>query len=192
MREERRDSRHVTRRATGQGRHRRCFVALVVTTLALVSEIRSAGAADCPPHLFILARSKNANIVAYDANRGPSGDFAPSEPVVAYWLLNGEKGSREELNAIERQRAYGVDVKPGEAPGTYAMTFNASRERRFTIRMHDGCPTATTMIGGREGILQKIFVQAKEGSLPKVEYIELFGEDPANKEPLYEKFVPGK
>lgn len=146
---------------------------------------------DCPPHLFILGRSKNANIVAYDAHLTPMGDLAGPAPVVAYWLLGGEKGKREELNLVERQHAYGFDITPGEVPGTYEMLFKAERKRRLTIRVWTGCPVAAMAIGGRDGILRKLFVRSKEGgSLPKVEYVEFFGEDLATGEPLYEKLVP--
>ena len=161
--------------------------------LAALGEAGASAGEPCPAHLFVIERSKNANIVAYDANRGPAGDFVASEPVLAYWLLNGEKGKREELNMVERQRAYGFDVTPGDTPGTYAMAFKAGRKRRFTVRMLNGCPVVTTPIGGQDGILRRMFVQSKEGSMrPSVEYIELFGEDAAAGAPLYEKFVPGK
>ena len=147
----------------------------------------------CPAHLFVIERSKNANIVAYDANRGPAGDFTPSEPVVAYWILNGENGKRDELNVMERERAYGFDVAPGDAPGTYAMAFKAGRKRHLTVRILNGCPVVTAPIGGQNGILRRMFVQSKEASLqPKVEYVEFFGEDVTNGGRLYEKFAPGK
>jgi hypothetical protein len=176
-----------------RGSRRAALVACVVVISVLGSAAAKAAEDPCPPHLFTLARSKNANIVAYDANRGPAGDFDVSEPVIVYWLLDGDKDKREELNAIERQRAYGVDVKPGETPGTYAMVFRASPQRLVTIQVQKGCPVTSAQIGGREGILRKIFVQSKEGSLqPKVEYVELFGEDVATGGPLYEKLVPGK
>jgi hypothetical protein len=166
--------------------------ALLAIALLALGETAGSVGDPCPAHLFVIERSKNANIVVYDANRGAGGDFAASEPVVAYWLLNGEKGKREELNVVERKQAYGFDVTPGE-PGTFALAFKASRKRRLTIRMLNGCPAATGPIGRQNGILRRMFVQSKEHSLrPKVEYVELFGEDAASGGPLYEKFVPGK
>ncbi len=166
---------------------------LLAFALTAAGEIAGAAEEPCPAHLFVIARSKNANIVAYDAKRGAEGDFAASEPVVAYWLLNGDSGRREELNVVERKRAYGFDVAPGDTPGGYAMTFKAARQRRLTVRMLDRCPVAIAPIGGQNGILRRIFVQSKEESLaPKVVYVELFGEDTESGKPLYEKFVPGK
>src|SRR5262247_4394987 len=102
-----------------------------------------ARADPCPAHLFVIERSKNKNIVVYDANRGPAGELDASEPVVAYWLLNGEADKREELNRVERERAYGVDVTPGDSAGTYSCVFKADRTKRLTVRVLNGCPVAT-------------------------------------------------
>ena len=72
----------------------------LVAMLAVLSGVAMmalpASAADpCPVHLFVIERSKNANIVAYDANLGPTGNFVGSEPVKAYWLMNAKKGERD-------------------------------------------------------------------------------------------------
>jgi len=166
---------------------------LLALPLVGASETPVPVANPCPEHLFVIERSKNANIVVYDANRGSTGDFAASKPVVAYWLLNGDKGKREELNLVEWQRAYGFDIKPGSAPGTFAMAFKADRKRRLTIRTLNGCPVVTGPIDGHEGILHRMFVQSNESFIPpKVEYVEFFGEDSKTAIPLYEKSIPGK
>src|SRR5262249_2334924 len=109
----------------------------------------SAAEAACSDHLFFIERSKNKNIVAYDAKRGPSGEWDSSEPVITYWLLNGDKDKREELTSIERDRAYGVDVTPGDSPGTYTLVFKAQRKRKFDVRTLSGCPVVTASIHGR-------------------------------------------
>ncbi len=166
---------------------------IVAFALAAFSAATGLAADPCPAHLFVIERSKNANIVVYDANMGPTGEFKPSEPVVAYWLLNARQGQREELNARERKHAYGFDVTPSDTPGTYVMAFKASRQRRLTVRMLDGCPVAIAPVGGHDGILRRVFVQSKTDSLQqKVEYVELFGEDVATGGQFYEKLVPGQ
>ena len=147
----------------------------------------------CSPHLFVIERSKNANLVAYDAHRGPGGDWDNAEPVVAYWLLDGDKNRREELTAIERDRAYGVETTPRDPAGTYSMVFKAQPKRQFTIRMLNGCPVVTVSIHGHEAILRKLFIKSKETLvLPKVEYVEFFGEDAQTGAALREKFKPKK
>ena len=152
-----------------------------------------AGEVACRDHLFVVERSKNKNIVAYDAKRGPSGDWDSSQPVVVYWLLNGDKDKREELTSIERDRAYGVEVTPGDAPGTYTMVFKSQPKRHFTVRMLNGCPAVTVPLKGHSAILHKLYVKAKETLvLPKVDYIEFYGEDAHTGKPIEEKFKPGK
>jgi hypothetical protein len=169
------------------------IAALLALLLIPPGEASARVAHRCPEHLFVIERSKNSNIVVYDANRGPSGDFAASKPVVAYWLLNGEKAKREELNVVEWQSAYGFDVKPGNTPGTFAMAFKADRKRRLTIRTLNHCPVLTGPIDGHHGILHKMFVKSNESSTPpKVEYVEFFGEDIATRKPLHEKSIPAK
>ena len=145
----------------------------------------------CPKHLFIVARSKNANVVAYDANPSPKGGLVATEPVVAYWLLDGDESRREELSGIERERAYGVEGTHGHAPGTYNVVFKAKRKFPLAVRMINGCPVALTRIHGHTAILHRIFVKSKEGfGLPKIAYVEVFGEDPDTGEPLQEKLTP--
>jgi len=151
---------------------------------------QTAGEA-CPLHLFVVARSKNANVVAYDANPAPGGGLVATEPVVAYWLLDGDEKRREELTGIERERAYGVEGKPGHAPGTYTVVFKARRKFPLAVRVVNGCPVAVTRIQGHTAILHRLFVKSKEGlGLPKIEYVEVFGENPDTGAPVQEKLVP--
>ena len=173
-------------------RRARALRRAAILAAALASIARGgARAQTCPDHLFVVARSKNANIVAYDVNRGPGGDLVSSEPVIAYWLLDGDPNRREELTRMQRERAYGVSGEPGDSPGTFDVVFNAQKKRRLIIRTVDGCPVAMTPIAGRNAILRRLFVQSKEGTvMPKVEYVEFFGEDPDTRKPVHEKSVP--
>jgi Domain of unknown function (DUF4833) len=176
----------------GAARRRGQIGALLALAFAALGEAAVPVEEACPTHLFVIERSKNKNIVAYDVKRTPAGELDASEPLVAYWLLNGEMERREELNRVEKDKAYGVEAAPGDTAGTYFLVFKADRKRRLSVRIRNGCPAATTSIGGRSGILRRLFIQSKESStLPKVEYVELFGEDADKGEPLYEKFAPG-
>jgi hypothetical protein len=163
-------------------------VALLAMALAPPGAVAVPGA--CPPHLFVIARSKNANIVAYDAKLETSGQLA-EKPVAAYWLLDGDPTRREELNGVEWNRAYGFTIARGHESDSYSLTFRGGK-RHITIRVRDGCPEAVGTIGGRTGVLRRLFVQSKEGLMPSVVYIELFGEDLETGQPLHEKFEPKK
>jgi hypothetical protein len=92
---------------------------------------------------------------------------------------------------LERALAYGFDVSPADNPGTFAMAIKADQKRHLTVHMVNDCPMVTTSIGGHDGILNKLFVQSKEGLFgPKVEYVAFFGQDVATGERLYEKVMP--
>jgi hypothetical protein len=61
------------------------------------------------------------------------------------------------------------------------------------VHMLKGCPVVTVPLKGRNAILHKLYVKAKETLvLPKVDYIEFYGEDADTGKPIEEKFKPGK
>ena len=62
--------------------------------------------ADTHP-LFIIERSKNTNVVHYDARLTADGKLDPEEPVIAYYVMLAEDGRRKELSWIEKKMAYG-------------------------------------------------------------------------------------
>ena len=52
--------------------------------------------------LFIIERSKNANVVCYDANMTKDGKIDKEKPVDAYWIMYAENAGREEISAFEK------------------------------------------------------------------------------------------
>ena len=67
--------------------------------------------ADKTTNLFVIERSKNANVVNYDAVLTDEGKINENKPIDAYWLLYAYKnGEREELSAFDK-KAYGFKVK---------------------------------------------------------------------------------
>jgi hypothetical protein len=164
----------------------------MILAVLLVGSVRTIRAEGCPEHLFTVERSKNANIVVYDAHRTSSGELDPKRPVTVYWRLNAEKGQRADLNRIERQRAYGFDAHAVEDhPGSYRMVFNAGKKRTFLVRIRDGCAEAIATIHGHPAVVTRIFVKSKEeGMMPTVESVEIFGRDVATGASVEEKFTP--
>ena len=164
----------------------------MILAVLLVGSARTIRAEGCPEHLFTVERSKNANILVYDAQRTSSGELDPKRPVTVYWRLNAEKGQRADLNRIERQRAYGFDAHPVEDhPGSYRMVFNAGKKRTFLVRIRDGCAEAIATIHGHPAVVTRIFVKSKEeGMMPTVESVEIFGRGVASGAPVEEKFTP--
>src|SRR5712691_7603522 len=71
--------------------------------------------------LFVIERNVNTNVVHYDAKLGPDGKLDPQQPIVAYWIMGAEDGRRQELNLLERSRAYGFSAQ-AQGMDIYKMT----------------------------------------------------------------------
>jgi hypothetical protein len=140
--------------------------------------------------LFIIERSKNANVVHYDAKLTADGKLDSNEPVIAYWVLLAEDGRREELNWIEKKKAYGFHIKPDPSVNGYKMTVVAVPQGQITVKKDGDAIRAELVIYGRPAVLEKIYINATDGLLwPKVHYIELYGKDLKTGEKRYEKIA---
>jgi hypothetical protein len=141
--------------------------------------------------LFIIERSKNANVVHYDARLTGDGKLDPKEPVIAYWIMLAEDGRREKLSSIEKKEAYGFTIKPDPSVNGYKMTLVAAPEHQITVKKDKGAVRAEVVIDCRPAVLEKIYINASEGLLvPKVQYIEVYGKDLQTGTERREKMVP--
>jgi len=126
-------------------------------------------------NLFIIARSKNANIVRYDVHRKPDGQLNFVHPIDAYWLMRAEDGRREELSWMERELAYGFSVSRVSSTG-YSLQLLAFKQREIRVEYSGGTYRALVLISGKLARLNRIFVSSDEGGiLPRVRYVELQG-----------------
>jgi hypothetical protein len=158
--------------------------------LTLLGEPSLTAAPACPPELFRIGRSKNANVIVYEARQSSPGVLDSSGPVEASWVLLAAHGEREKLSWFEWRMAYGFDVRPTNPGPGFVFTFKAKEDRPIRIVLHHGCPVGLATIGGRQGILKRIFIQAEDHYLiPSVEYVEVFGSDLETGEDLYERIV---
>jgi hypothetical protein len=157
----------------------------------LLAGLASTGAHGKDHPLFVIERSKNANIVKYDARLTPTGGLDAKQPVSVYWLLLAEDGRREDRNTLERVKAYGFDIKPDPAGATWIMILAAYRKRPITVRPTESGARAEIVIAGRPAQLDRLYINATDGRLlPSVNYIELFGTDLASGEKRHERLVP--
>jgi hypothetical protein len=140
--------------------------------------------------LFIIERSKNANVVHYDARLTADGEIDPNEPVIAYWVMLATDGHREKLNWIEKKKAYGFTIKPDPSVNGYKMTLVAVPQGQITVRKEGDTIRAELVIDGHPAVLEKIYINASDGLLgPKVHYIELHGKDIKTGEKRFQKIV---
>jgi hypothetical protein len=141
--------------------------------------------------LFIIERSKNANVVHYDAQLTADGNLYPEEPVIAYYVMLAEDGRRKELNWTEKKMAYGFDIRPDPAVGGYKMTMVAAPQGPITVKKEGNAVRAELIIDGHPAVVEKMYINASDGlPWPKVHYIELYGIDMQTGENRFEKIMP--
>jgi hypothetical protein len=160
------------------------FALLALLVLPATAQIKTSP-------LFIIERSKNANVVHYDARLTAEGELDPKEPVIAYWVLLAKDGSREKLNWIEKKKAYGFTMKADPSVKGYTMTLVAAPGKQITVKREKETVRAEAVINGRPAVLEKLYINASDGLTgPKVQYIEVHGKDLQTGEKLREKMVP--
>jgi hypothetical protein len=168
------------------GSHRLAW--LLLGTIFLVSLALAADGEAYVP-LFIIERSVNKNVVHYDAKLR-NGRLDPEQPVVAYWVM-GEDGRRQELNLLERLKAYGFTVKPDKDPDTFKLTIVSDKKKEIRIVRMGQSVRAEAKIGNCDAYLQKIFIASKKSlliSLP--EYAEMIGIDISTGSECHERVTP--
>ena len=133
--------------------------------------------ADKTSNLFVIERSKNANVVKYDALLNDDGSINEKNPVDAYWLLYAYKnGEREELSAFDR-KAYGFKVKYNANTKKFDFVLKAAKEKPMILGLYDNVPKVVIKINNVDCFLDKVYIESTDGAfgIPKVSYYELFG-----------------
>ncbi len=156
--------------------------------LALALCLPAYGGEPSAERLFIIERSLNSNIVAYDANVVAGRLLNSARPVDAYWIMHERGSRREELNYIEKSRAYGFDIEQVREGSHYRMAIRSFRDRLISVVLEKNRPRAVMLINGKRSYLSRIFI-ATAGSafLPVVDHVVLYGVDVVSGERLREK-----
>ncbi len=149
----------------------------VLTVLFFMSAVNLFADAE---RLFVIERSKNANIVCYDANV-INGAINKEKPIDAYWKLYAKKnGEREELSAFDK-KAYGYKAAYNEQNKNFDFVLKAVKEKPMTVNMYENKAKAVIKINNVDCFLEKVYIESKDGAfgIPKVSYYELFGKEVA-------------
>ena len=141
--------------------------------------------------LFIIERSKNANIVCYDVNLDSQGQIVKEDPVKAYWLLYAEKNGEMEKLSIFDKKAYGFKVEYNEQNKNYDFSLKAVEDKQMTIDMYANFPKVTIEINDKKCFLEKVYISSKDGAfgIPKVSFYTLYGEDVLTGNKVEQKIV---
>lgn len=140
--------------------------------------------------LFKIGRSKNKNIVQYDACLLQNNNISESDPVHAYWVL--ADGKKEELSLVESKEAYGIESKEKLGQNKFRIVLAALKDREIIVEKIQGKYKALVKINGESSILEKIYVQSEDQSLslPKVHYVDVFGRSLKTNKTVKERITP--
>jgi hypothetical protein len=161
-----------------------------VFSIVALAMIPAASAEDGLVPLFTIERSVNSNVVHYDAKL-KDGKLDPIQPVVAYWVM-GEDGHHQELNLLEKLKAYGFSIRPDKEPEAFRMTLVSDKKKEIRVFRIGAVVRAEAIIGACEAYLEKIFIASKKSwimSLP--EYAEMIGKDMLTGAECRERVTPG-
>ena len=141
-------------------------------------------------HLFFIERSKNKSLVQYDIRLNENRDLPDPRPVHAYWIL--ENGRREELNSVEKKYAYGIVRQEKLDKYKFKVVLAAFKGLEIIVEKMNDSFKAVVFIHGKESILQKIYIRSEEtaAGLPRVLYVELFGQAKETGLPIKERIAP--
>jgi len=138
--------------------------------------------------LFFIQRSKNANEVHYDARVNADGSLDAKNLVDGYWLNKAEDGSRQAITIIQKI-AYGWSVE-ANGNGTHLLKLKAFPDRALTLLRVGGRWRAQMAIAGKPAYMTRLYIATDEsGAVPKVAYIDLFGEDARSGAAVHEHIV---
>jgi hypothetical protein len=136
--------------------------------------------------LFYIARSKNKNLVCYDANYS-GGKLDIKNPLTIYWLNREDRpGETSNLNMIQKKLAYGYKLI-SQGDDSCEITLNAYPGRVLTICKQDAKYVCLITINKQTVILESLYVKANPNNSLIVEYVELQGISPNTKQPVSER-----
>lgn len=141
--------------------------------------------------LFKIERSKNANIIQYDARSGHDGKLLKKDPVVGYWIRLAEQGQVKELTWTQKTFAFGFKTRLASDRMSAEIDMVADLGAPVSV-IHEGdIYRATIPIEGRTSYLDRVYIKASgKGIKVDVEYVETFGRDVETGEDRYQKIVP--
>jgi Domain of unknown function (DUF4833) len=137
--------------------------------------------------LFTIEKSSNANRVQYEARVLADGHIDSHQPVVAYWIMAAENGRRQELNILERAKAYGFTIRQ-DGVDSYKLWVVSHREKEIHVFRDGETVRAEAVIGGRVSLVEKIYIQMHKTLLMTLpDFGEMFGFDKQTGEKRVEK-----
>lgn len=165
---------------------------VLLFTLCLALHLQAQKGYPAPPEtasrLFYIQHSNNHNTFVYDANM-VGKKLNTTNPVDVYRITytKGKAGLKEELSALQRKMAYGIEVAASEATSCM-FTLAAYPAKKIFVRLEkDGDPYAIVNVNGKNIVLKKLFLSVNKTGTG-VLYIDFHGHDASTGKEVVERF----
>jgi len=158
---------------------------LVVACVLLAPAV---GAAQTTKEIFRIIRSAGPTYVRYEARLTRDGQLDPKNPVAA-WRARPD-GSTYPIESWDYRFFYGFKVKLDKSGKYWILTIVAAKKRPMKLHLVNGQPQAEGHVGGVWARVSKFYVKFKEGIIPGVSWIDIFGTDVKTGAAVKERVVP--
>ncbi len=140
--------------------------------------------------LFKIERSKNTNVVQYNACLLQNNKISEENPVEVHWVL--ANGQKEELNILENKQAYGIEHKEKLGENKFRILLAALKDRYIDVQKIGRSYKAVVRINNEPSVLERVYVSSEDKTvgLPVVHYVELFGRALRTNRPTKERITP--
>lgn len=143
--------------------------------------------------IFHIERSKNKNIVCYDANILATRKLNQEDPIHAYWINQTDHpGERSDLSFVQKKLAYGYSYTKN-ADGSVEVSLVPLPARKLTVLVDNkGQVHGKILISGKPSYISKIYVQADPSNSLKVQYVDIYGIEIATGKLITERILNKK
>lgn len=140
--------------------------------------------------LFYIQHNRGKNTFLYQINVDKKGNINNTKPIKISRQLFDNKGEIKSLTAIQKNFAYGLDIKELDKD-KYEITLVSFPKQKLYLIINDNKGHVETIINGQKMILKRLFIQQKDGTSglnTKVDYIIFHGLN--NGQPVEQKLIP--
>ncbi|MEZ5840200.1 MAG: DUF4833 domain-containing protein [Hyphomicrobiales bacterium] len=135
--------------------------------------------------LFYIQHSQNPNTIVYTTRQGAGGGLDRSDPVDVFWRRFSRQNERDELTFFERFFVFGARTSRAKgAAERYAIRLAAYAGASGVLEIGpDGKARIVGKLGDRD--VRVVYAYAELGDrafIPKIEFIDVIGEDLATGE----------
>jgi len=141
--------------------------------------------------LFKIERSRDADVIHYEANLLEDGSLNVVDPIRIYWVKHTRKGETGPLTKIQNSLAYGLKIIEA-IPEKVEFQFVSFDQPMILRKTENGKYRVFTFFEAKEVEVERLYVHFSGGSywFPKIGHVEMYAVTPDAGELVVEIIKP--